>query len=295
MLTKFRVVLVLFASLLLVASMVTPAAAQDAEVAVTLERGACFGSCPVYRVTIYTDGNVVFEGERFVTAEGTHTTTIEPEVVQQLVEGFEAAGYFEWEDEYTEMTVSDLPTIITSVTRDGETKRITRYTGDSNAPLELPYLETWIDMAAYTSQFTGTSTAFAGIQTSTAPVMTLERAPCFGMCPVYGVAVFADGTVVYLGIQHVSETGVRISNVDASEVEFLAMLTADFGYFGWEDAYSLQIITDQPYAITSLNWEDQYKQINRYDGDPNAPIGLVRFEDSIDRLVNVAQWVGTPQ
>ena len=296
MLSKFRIVPALVVTLLaLVAPMVTPAAAQDAEVAITLERGACFGSCPVYRVTIYTDGTVTFEGELFVQTEGTHTTTIEPAVVQQLLASFEEAGYFDWEDEYTEMNEGDLPTIITSVTRDGETKRITRYTGDSNAPLELPYLETWIDMAAYTSQFTGTSTTFAGIQTSTAPVMTLERAPCFGMCPVYGVAVFADGTVVYLGIQHVAETGVRIANVDASEVEFLAMQTADFGYFDWEDEYSLQIITDQPYAITSLNWEDQYKQINRYDGDPNAPIGVVRFEDSIDRLVNVAQWVGASE
>src|SRR5690606_33258468 len=149
-LSTFRVVPALAAVLLVVAVM--PAAAQDSEIVVTLERGACFGTCPIYKVTIYTDGTVVYEGERFVETEGTHTTTIEPEVVQQLIEGFEAAGYFDWEDEYTEMNVTDLPTIITSVTRDGETKRITRYTGDSNAPIELPYLESWIDMAAYTSQ-----------------------------------------------------------------------------------------------------------------------------------------------
>jgi len=287
------VVPALAAVLLVVAVM--PAAAQDSEIVVTLERGACFGTCPIYKVTIYTDGTVVYEGERFVETEGTHTTTIEPEVVQQLIEGFEAAGYFDWEDEYTEMNVTDLPTIITSVTRDGETKRITRYTGDSNAPIELPYLESWIDMAAYTSQWTGVATSFTSVAAADAPVMTLERTPCFGMCPVYGVAVFEDGTVVYLGIRYVAETGVRVANVDPGEVDFLAMQTADFGYFGWEDEYTFQIITDQPYAITSLNWEDQYKQITRYDGDPNAPIGLVRFEDRIDRLVNIEQWVGTPR
>ncbi|HLU11059.1 MAG TPA: DUF6438 domain-containing protein [Oceanobacillus sp.] len=293
MLSTFRVVPALAAVLLVVAVM--PAAAQDSEIVVTLERGACFGTCPIYKVTIYTDGTVVYEGERFVETEGTHTTTIEPEVVQQLIEGFEAAGYFDWEDEYTEMNVTDLPTIITSVTRDGETKRITRYTGDSNAPIELPYLESWIDMAAYTSQWTGVATSFTSVAAADAPVMTLERTPCFGMCPVYGVAVFEDGTVVYLGIRYVAETGVRVANVDPGEVDFLAMQTADFGYFGWEDEYTFQIITDQPYAITSLNWEDQYKQITRYDGDPNAPIGLVRFEDRIDRLVNIEQWVGTPR
>ncbi|MFN8560149.1 MAG: DUF6438 domain-containing protein [Anaerolineae bacterium] len=85
-------------------------------------------------VTIYTDGTVVYNGERFVDVEGEQTATIDPETVQQLVAGFEAAGYFGWDDEYTDMHITDLPTIITSVARDGETKQITRYAGDDSAP-----------------------------------------------------------------------------------------------------------------------------------------------------------------
>lgn len=279
--------------LALIAPLAMPAAAQGAgaEVAVTLERGACFGACPVYKVTIYTDGTVVFEGQAHVDAEGQQTTTIEPQVVEQLVAGFEEAGYFDWEDEYTEMTVTDLPTITTSITRNGETKQITRYAGDSNAPVELPYLEAWIDLAAYTGQWTGVSNWMANVAPSSTPVMSLERTACFGMCPVYGLAVFADGEVVYVGVRHVATPGVRTTQVDPGEVEFLAMQTADSGYFGWEDEYTWQIVTDQPSAITSLNWQDQYKTINRYDGDPNAPIGLVRFEERIDRLANSGQWV----
>ncbi len=278
-------------TLALFAPLALPAAAQDAQVAVTLERGACFGNCPVYKVTIYTDGTVVFEGENYVDVEGQQTTTIEPEVVEQLVAGFEEAGYFEWEDEYTDMDITDLATITTSVTRNGETKQITHYAGDSSAPVELPYLEAWIDLAAYTSQWTGVSNRMANVASLNTPVMTLERTACFGMCPVYGLAVFEDGTVVYVGVRHVATPGVRITQVKPSEVEFLAMQTADFGYFGWEDTYTSQVVTDQSSAITSLNWQDQYKTINRYDGDPSAPIGLVRFEEAIDRLANVARWV----
>ncbi len=293
--SKFRIIPALAAAILvaLVAPMTLPASAQepDAEIAVTLERGACFGSCPIYKVTVYTDGTVVFEGERFVEAEGRQTTTIEPEVVEQLVAGFEAAGYFDWEDEYTEMTVSDLPTIITSVTRNGETKQITRYAGDSKAPAALPYLEAWIDLAAYTGQWTGASPWLDTVMSMNTPVMTLERTPCFGMCPVYSVAVFEDGTAVYLGIRHVAQPGVQVTNVDPDQVELLASQMTDLGYFEWEDEYMWQIVTDQPYTITTLNWDDQSKQITRYDGDPNAPVGLVRFEDRIDRLVDVAQWV----
>jgi hypothetical protein len=293
--SKFRMIRVLAAVLLLVVSMVLPAAAQEGEVAVTLERTACFGACPIYKVTLYTDGTVVYEGERFVTTEGTQTTKIEPAVVQQLVEGFEAAGYFEWDDEYTQMTITDQPSVITSVTRDGETKQITRYAGDSSAPMELPYLEAWIDLAAYTGQWTGASPWLSAVSSANMPVMTLERTACFGMCPVYGVAVFEDGSVVFLGVRYVAEPGVHTTSVDPDQVEFLAMQTADFGYFEWDDEYTDMPVTDQPTAITTLRWDDEYKQITRYDGDPNAPVGLVRFENRIDALVNVEQWVGTPE
>lgn len=270
-----------------------PAAAQDeAEVAITLERGACFGVCPVYTLTIYTDGTVIFNGERHTTVEGEQSIQIDPGIVANLIAGFEESGFFEWEDEYTHMSVSDLPYITTSVTRDGETKTIRRYTGDTSAPQALPYLELWIDLATYSIQWTGATNALTDVTGINTPVMTLERQACFGTCPVYSVAVFEDGSVVYLGINHVDAVGVRTATVDPERVEFLAMETALFGYFEWNDEYTEMKITDQAYAVSSLNYQDQWKRITRYDGDANAPVGLVRFEDRIDRLVNVEQWVG---
>jgi hypothetical protein len=44
-------------------------------------------------------------------------------------------------------------------------------------------------------------------------------------------------------------------------------------------------MTDQATVITSIRWEDQFKRIARYEGDPNAPVGIVRIEESIHRLV----------
>ena len=40
------------------------------EVVITLERTACFGVCPVYKLTIYGDGRVLYDGIRFVRTEG---------------------------------------------------------------------------------------------------------------------------------------------------------------------------------------------------------------------------------
>ncbi len=117
--------------------------AQDgtSEVVITLERTACFGSCPVYTITILEDGTVQYEGDRNVTATGYQVSEISPETVAAMVAAFEDAGYFGWDDAYDTQTVSDLPTVITSVTSDGTTQRIVRYTGDQTAPLALRFLE----------------------------------------------------------------------------------------------------------------------------------------------------------
>jgi hypothetical protein len=48
-------------------------------------------------------------------------------------------------------------------------------------------------------------------------------------------------------------------------------------------------MTDQATAITSIRSEDQSKRIVRYDGDPNAPVGLLWVEDTIDRVVDLAE------
>jgi hypothetical protein len=276
--------------LILLLFSVWPAAAQEDEAVITLERGACFGTCPIYRVSIYADGRVVYEGEDFVDLTGEQSSQIEPEMVDMLIASFDEAGYFEWNDEYTEQLVTDLPYITTSVTKDGVTKRIVRYSGDSNAPLLLPYLETWIDDAANTRQWTGADTNFAYLSFGSTPLITLEREACFGFCPVYRLALYADGTVVYMGLQNVDVTGVHSKQIDPQEVTLQADLMQLMGYFDWQDEYLTQIVTDHATVITSLNTDEQSKRIVRYDGDPNAPVGLLRIEDNIDRLVDITQW-----
>jgi hypothetical protein len=37
---------------------------------VTMSRGVCFGTCPVYTVTVYGNGSVFYEGRMFVEKEG---------------------------------------------------------------------------------------------------------------------------------------------------------------------------------------------------------------------------------
>ena len=69
-------------------------AAQGRNDLITLERGACFGTCPIYQVTIASDGTVSFEGHNFVKTKGAATAQIKPEDFNKLVNEFEKLNYF---------------------------------------------------------------------------------------------------------------------------------------------------------------------------------------------------------
>src|SRR5262245_48014013 len=130
----------------------------DAEI--SLERTACFGTCPVYSVRIAGDGAVEYVGKQYVRVMGPAQRRISRAVVQQLLDAIQKAGYFEMAGEYRYLvgpdgsrgTVTDLPTTITSVRIGTRTHRIVDYVG---APEALHDVEQRIDRAAGTAEWIG--------------------------------------------------------------------------------------------------------------------------------------------
>jgi hypothetical protein len=278
-------ILIMMLSLLVVTTAAVSAQGSAAEPVITLERTACFGTCPVYRVSIFEDGTVRYNGSDFVSVTGEQTNQIDPATVSQMVQAIAEAGYFEWDEAYQNQSVTDLATVTTSVTRDGETHQIVHYLGDFGAPAALSFLEQWIDDMAWTGMWTGVMADPSSISNGTdTPLITLQQTPCFGSCPVYTMAPYSDGTLVFSGLANVETIGVKVTQVDPASIEQIAQLAQIFGYFDWQDAYDKQVKTDQVTVITSVRWEDQSKRILRYGGDPSAPIGLVELEMSIAAL-----------
>src|SRR3954471_18060969 len=65
----------------------------DADTRIMLSRSECYGSCPVYSLTIAGDGTVTYEGKAFVRVQGPASDQVSVSNVQALVDRMLHADY----------------------------------------------------------------------------------------------------------------------------------------------------------------------------------------------------------
>jgi hypothetical protein len=95
-------------------------------VEIKLEKTACYGPCPVYSVTIYGDGTVLYDGIQNVANIGKNIHQISKEDVDEIVELIYELNYFSLKDRY-DANWTDDSTVITSVRINDDQKTVTNY------------------------------------------------------------------------------------------------------------------------------------------------------------------------
>jgi uncharacterized protein DUF6438 len=136
----------------------TPTEITFSDLVIALERTACRGTCPIYKLTVEGNGTVIYEGQDFVQVKGKQTASLSQAQIQDLVSVFEQAEFFTLTD-YTHEDTTDSPSVITSITLNGKTKTVNHYYGDKSAPQELFDLESKIDEITNSKQRTGSVTS----------------------------------------------------------------------------------------------------------------------------------------
>jgi hypothetical protein len=164
---------------LILVSLTVPCGAYDPQsVVIRLERGPCYGSCPVYGVTLYGDGTVRYDGKDHVRVRGSQTAVIAPGAVRSLVEEIERSGFYSMNDAYTQVSITDAPSAVVYVAADGRKKQVSHYLGDFKAPKLLETLENRIDEVSGASRWTVTTATPAG-RTAAPKEITSAGAPGF--------------------------------------------------------------------------------------------------------------------
>lgn len=130
------------------------------------------------------------------------------------------------------------------------------------------------------------------------PAVTLERAPCFGSCAVYTVAVSPDGEVKYEGRAHVRQLGTASSRIPREQVNALLNELDRAGFFSFADRYVQgepacgRYATDSPTATTTVTHGGRTKTIIHDYGCGGAPGALVVLERRIDEVLGTGKWTG---
>lgn len=127
----------------------------DDQFSVTLTRGACFGSCPVYMVSIDGKGIVNYKGNNFVKVKGEHIYVVDVNNAIKLRDYLRKENFFSFKNRY-EQNATDLPSFTLVVKDQGQTKQIYVYGSkqiDDTIPGVLFDMADAVDTAAEDKSF----------------------------------------------------------------------------------------------------------------------------------------------
>jgi hypothetical protein len=126
-------------------------------VSITVSRTLCAtAQCPAYRIEIYGDGTVLYEGVENVAVKGQHVTSATPDKVRQLVNAFREADYYSLRDDYVGDVSTDCPLYRTSIEIDGQVKQVSEREGyQDGMPVAVSKLEDSVDTLANAQQWIG--------------------------------------------------------------------------------------------------------------------------------------------
>ena len=126
----------------------------------------------------------------------------------------------------------------------------------------------------------------AALQSPAGVLVRLERAACFGRCPIYLVEVRADGAMHFKGERNVKVTEPVDVKLDAAQVEKLTTRFEQSGFSGWKDFTNHQV-TDQATVVLTFKG----KTVRHYLGDDQAPDALGQLEHDVDAIIGTDRWV----
>lgn len=104
---------------------------------VELKTGACFGYCPVFRLTVRQNGQVEYEGFQFAERQGLDSFQLTEPELKRLREKVKQVNLWQYPDRI-QSEVVDAPSAVLRVFQDGQIKSVT---GSIDRPAPLLELE----------------------------------------------------------------------------------------------------------------------------------------------------------
>lgn len=82
---------------------------NDEDIRITMSKGACFGTCPVYKIDIYEGGQMIYRGSKHVDKIGVFSKSLTDSEYTSLIKAFEDSRFEEY-DAFYPSQIADGPT-----------------------------------------------------------------------------------------------------------------------------------------------------------------------------------------
>lgn len=149
-------------------------------------------------------------------------------------------------------------------------------------------------LVASTSAMRAASPSSSSASSAPERVVSLSRQVCFGMCPIYDVTLFDDGTLTYEGKEYVKIVGSKTKRLDRATIARVKKALRDSGIHALDvHCCDCQDMTDHPTAVIGFAAGGQWKTIVDYHGCGKTPRPVRELEETLDTLLGTAEFVGT--
>lgn len=117
---------------------------------------------------------------------------------------------------------------------------------------------------------------------------TYERTPCFGMCAIFKLTIYTDGSAEYVGKNFVNLIGEYQTAVSRVQMERISAMAESIKYFSMKDEYNNEKVTDLPSVITEIRGDKGLKRVRNRQGGPSE---LKQLYGVFDEIVRDGFWV----
>lgn len=128
--------------------------------------------------------------------------------------------------------------------------------------------------------------------------VSLQRTACLGDCPVYDVTIRSDGTVWYVGIESVGQSGERQSQISTQNFARVVSELKAIDFFRFESRRKgrrgcLHYKTDFPSITIRAVTAKADKSVYLYTGcsDTKSSLALMKLAELIDEVANTPKWI----
>ena len=118
-------------------------------------------------------------------------------------------------------------------------------------------------------------------------VISYEKTPCFGRCPVFKIKVYESGFAVYEGLNFAEKMGLYSYRFSPEDLEKIYTMAEAIDYFNLEEEYNDPRISDLPSVISEISLKERSHRIQARKGTPQ---NLKNFHENLGIMLNERDW-----